>query len=76
MSERESTMRKILESILVLGLCFLLILFAVGSRIESSSEIPPEPSDERLESVDVNVFDADRSSRWIGVRRDHIAKNP
>ena len=75
MSERESIQRKILKSIVVLGLLLWPVLFLIHPLIQRQS-IPPEPADERLESVDVNVFDADRSSRWISVRRDHIAKNP
>lgn len=87
MSEHESTGMKILESIggAIVGIVFFIlpilffilpVLFLVHPLIESSRSIPPEPVDERLESVDFEIFDSDRSSRLISVRREHISKNP
>lgn len=39
-------------------------------------EIPAEPPDERLESVDSNVFEGERSAQWASVRNEFVSKNP
>lgn len=41
-----------------------------------ASRIPPEPMDQAIESVDVPIFEGDRSSQWQAVRDAFVRKYP
>ena len=40
------------------------------------NEIPPEPIDQQLESIDGMTYEGPRSSEWVQVRSDFVRKHP
>ena len=63
------------------GAILLLVGFVIAAILDWRSitgiePIPPEPADERIESVDSIVVESDRSSKWSSVRNEFVSRNP
>ena len=42
----------------------------------ATQEIPPEPIDQQLESIDGMTFEGPRSSEWVYVRNEFVRRHP
>ena len=55
----------------------LSLLFAFGFPIwYESRQIPPEPIDQQLESIDGMTFEGPRASEWVYVRNEFVRRHP
>ena len=53
------------------------VVFALSySRHCAMQEIPPEPIDQQLESIDGMTFEGPRASEWVYVRNEFVRRHP
>jgi 5-methylcytosine-specific restriction endonuclease McrA len=64
------------SAVILIPCVFVLVAILDRTIMQSRESIPPEPADERIESVDFVVVEGDRSSQWSSIRNEFVSRNP